>query len=193
MRAPSMQRLSQMLSSSLLVLLGGAVAVTSLTSVHAKQTFAFQGKSSLHSPDQSASHRLGQLLDRELPGSLPYAFDRGIDRVQILLEKPENHLPLFLELSRERAHAARVAGELQNDSKALVTLSKAVAYYHRALEQCHDQTTCGDHQMLFEETKMDLLDTSGTLMGRCSDAALRAKFQRLSGELETLPEPTFSR
>lgn len=191
MQTLRMQRLSQFLSSSLLLLFGIAVVTASLGSLHAKQTFASQGDFSSLEPASTAGVRMGQLMNKDLPGSLPYIFARGVDRVTLLLDSPDDQLPHLLEFVHDRAYSARLAGEEGKESESLVTFSKAVAYYHRALAACKETDRCSEYVPSFERAKIDLLDTSGTLMAQSSSEQIRAKFQGLSGELETLPGPAF--
>lgn len=192
MQASSMQRISQFLSSSLLILFGLAVATASLTSLHAKQTFASQGDfRSVETQSDDVGVRLGQLMNKDLPGSPPYVFARGVDKFTLMLQSKEKELPRLLEFAHERAYSARLAGEEGKESESLITFSKAVAYYHRALAVCAEREDCSQYEPEFKDVKIDLLDTSGTLLGQSSSAEIRAKFQGLSGELETLPEPAF--
>jgi hypothetical protein len=191
MQASSMQRLSQFLSSSLLIFFGMIVATASLTSLHAKQTFASQGDFSSLETSFDAGARMGQLMNKELPGSLPYVFARGVDKVTLLLDAPDDELAHLLGFVHERAHSARLAAELGKESESLVTFSKAVAYYHRSLAACKEYSGCAEHKEAFLAAKIDLLDTSGSLTELSSSAEIRAKFQGFSGELETLPEPAF--
>lgn len=186
-----MRRLSQFLSSSVLFLFGMAVVTASLNSLHAKQTFASEGDFHSVEPEENASVRLSQLVDKDLPGSFPYVFSRGVDKVTLLMDSPDQELAHLLEFVHERAHSARLASEAGKESESLVTFSKAVAYYHRALASCKNFDHCSEYKQEFSLAKMDLLDTSGTLLDLSSSAPIRAKFQGFSGELETLPEPSF--
>lgn len=191
MQTSSMQRLSQFFSSSLLILFGMAVVTASLQSLHAKQTFASQGDFSSLPEASGAGHRLAQLIDRDLPGSLPYTFARGLDRITLLFDEPQDQLPRLLEFSRNRAESALLASDEGREVEALVTFSKAVAYYHRALAACRENPDCSQYEKEFRDTKIVLLDASGTLLDESSNGEIRAKFQGLSGELETLSDPAF--
>lgn len=190
MTASNMQRLSQFASSSLLLLFGLAVVTASLNSLHARQTFASQGNWGEHEQGKTAGSRLHQLMNEELPGSLPYVFSRGVDKMTLIFDEKEEKVVHLLRFSQERAVSARVAQEQGMENESFVTFSKAVAYYHLSLAACRDLQPCEPHHEQFYKTKTELLEISGLLINNATDNAIRARLEGLSHELEMLPQPT---
>lgn len=178
------KKLAQIVSSTLLLLLGVGILGVSLHGAHAR-VLRINDDWQVEETTQASL-----LLDVRMPGSLPYLAFRAQDRAENLTLDEENKPEVYLGRARQRIQASEYAFRHGQSEIAFSTLNKALVYVHNAVHACQSgaasESVCQNLQPLFESVANDLEHTGTEFLQHTDNGDLRARLDGLLDQLSSL-------
>lgn len=178
------KKLVQIISSTLLLLLGASVLGVSLHGAHARN---LRVKEEWRVEESS---KAALILDVQMPGSLPYLAFRVQDRVEDASLPTKDQSEVYLGRSRQRTQSANYAFRHGQSEVAFTTIMKAYVYLHKAAHSCQpgitEDTICNDLQPLFVSVGDELAETLSEFSARAESDDLRARLEGLLDQLQVL-------
>lgn len=117
-----------------MLLIGLVIMVLTLRFSHVRASYASVG--SFDPPQTRGELNLGRILESDLPGSLPYTWQRGWERAEMLWLTESEKPAIWLERIGDRIHSAQLAAQAGQDEQAFSTYLKAFGYLHQTAHAC---------------------------------------------------------
>lgn len=185
-----MKHITQLVSSSVLLVLGFAVAALSLRGMHADAAFA--ASPGLQPPTHRSGLDFSAIVDNEMPGSLPYIASRGWERAETLWLTDIEKVQEFIVRLSERQESAEWALKAGKTELALTTYLKGYGYLHEIIHDCFgDEATVHCDAQLQEQIVQggrNLEDSLQRFIDDSTDDALRARAEGLLSQLNALQQ-----
>lgn len=182
-----MKYLEQTLQSSLFLLGGLAVLTFSLHFTNVQQTMA---AANIPSPAPTPN----TLLDSQMPGTLPYFFDRVSDKITLWQEEDDlSRVEKYIQYASHRTVAAQYAFTLSHYDESVTTLTKAFGYFARVHMLCQGfneeaPLPCHTIQPKFETALETFLAVTDSMMESSQSDAVRMKIQHISEQAKVFAQ-----
>lgn len=185
-----MKQITQLVSSSVLLVLGFVVAALSLRGMHADSAFA--ASPGLQPSVHQSGLDISALTDGQMPGSVPYIAQRGWERAETLWLTDDEKVEEFVTRLLSRRVSAERAWESGKFDLATTTYLKAYGYVHEIVHMCfaqNPQVLCeGEFRKAIVQNVIDLENSLQVRLEESTNDALRAKIDGLLSRIQVLRE-----
>ncbi len=177
----------QWLSSSALFIFGLVIMIATLRVSHVRASYASNGLVQ-QTQESETDLILAQLTQSSLPGSVPYLWQRGWERAELLWlaenEKPE----IWLGRIADRVESAELADSLGREELALSTYLKAFGYLHQGAHTCFAEGDTPEYceRVTFTAATDALADSVQRFAQSTTSDALRARADSLRSQIQAL-------